>query len=230
MKTLLKNSSNDKWGPVFVEDIRKAICINMDYSIEKNIAYNMQYLQYISKQIDELRLTSVLQKMLYKTYIVTGMSILEAVFYCLLKERNLLTTDCWKTEKKYITNEAGPDNNRTRIVNELQKKSEPYEVKHNLDSLISKVKSKKIFSTDNLTYEILENYRKLRNKIHIYICDDSSDSDYNSFNKKDYVMMKMILKMLLSDDAVTNKKYRKNLDLIFGNLKSELEQEFKNQA
>lgn len=224
MITLLNDSKEDKWTPLSIDTIRNAISLPMNYSIEKNIAYNIQYLQFISKQLNELRLTSVLKKMLYKTYIITGMAVLEAIFYCALKEKGYLAKESWKTEKKYISNEIGPDDNRTRIVSEVQKKYEPEEVRQNLDSLINKVKSKKIFSTKIITSDLLENYRELRNKIHIYICNDTSESDYNSFKEIDYVVMKVILKKFIYDDVVTKKDKRKDLDIIFGNAENELDE------
>lgn len=229
MRTLLLDSCDEKWTPVSINNIRNSIVLNMNNSIEKNIAYNMQYLQFISKQLSELRLTSVLKKMLYKTYIITGMSILEAVFYCTLKDRNLLPTESWSTERQYISSENGPDDNRTRIVSELQKKCDPKDQKQNLDFLINRVKKKKVFSANSLTYDLLENYRRLRNKIHIYDCNDVSDSDYNSFNEMDYVVMKGILKKILSDDIVTHKDNRIIFETIFGNVEEEYKAVIKKQ-
>ena len=122
MKTLLIGSKEYKWSPTFIDDIRNSLKIKMKYSISKNIAYNIQYLEFLDKQLNELRLTSVLTKMIYKNYIITSMSIIEAIFYCLLEERNLIPKEYWETEKTYISSEIGPEDNRTRIVSEIQKK------------------------------------------------------------------------------------------------------------
>lgn len=217
MRTLLIESKEDKWSPIFVDSIRNSFKIKMKYSISKNIAYNIQYLEYLDKQLNELRLTSVLTKMIYKNYIITSMSIIEAIFYCLLEERNLIPKEYWETEKTYISSEIGLEDNRTRIVSELQKKVLEKERKMNLESLSSKIKSKKILSHSKINFPVLEYYRKLRNKVHIYISDGCDESDYNSFNFLDYLMIRAVLYAILSDDAVTKKEQREIYDNMFYN-------------
>lgn len=85
--TLLKEknlSYEERWAPTTVEQflalIKKGILKDMDESLCKNIIYNLQYLEYIDYQLSELKLHSVITKMLFKSFIVTSVSIVEAIF------------------------------------------------------------------------------------------------------------------------------------------------------
>lgn len=51
-----------------------------------NFAYNMQYIEYLEKQLSELTLSDVLLTILYKSYIITAMGIVEVLFVNLLKK------------------------------------------------------------------------------------------------------------------------------------------------
>ena len=59
----------DKWT---TSDIAQKLDMNIDDAkvTKSNIAYNLQYLEFIEKEINDLDLHIVLQKMLYKTYII----------------------------------------------------------------------------------------------------------------------------------------------------------------
>lgn len=87
IETLIKKNDvtgKDRWYPQAVELYKASI--KMDENTDEikrmrsNFAYSMQYLEYIEKQIDELKLSSVLISMLYKTYIITGVGIIELLF------------------------------------------------------------------------------------------------------------------------------------------------------
>jgi len=223
----MKNLSSQRWLPIDIETIRNSIKINMTYAAKSNIAYNLQYLQYISKKIQEDDLTIVLEKMLYKSYIITAMSIIETIFYYLLDEKGLIKKDYWYTEKTYTTNELGPDNNRTRIVNEFQVKKEKPKKQESLDRMLEKIKSKKVLGNKEFNYDILKYYRESRNKVHLYICESSDESDYNSFHIIDYVTINVVLLKILESDSVTFKDKRNYLDIIFPSAVSKFREELK---
>jgi len=201
-----------EWLPIPIDTIKKSLIFDAKDVVKKDIAYNLQYMQYIAKQIEELQNTSVITKMLYKNYIVVGMSIVEAIFYSLLKEKDLLAKDCWKKEKELISNEVDFDNARKRIVSELQIKVDNYEKKVNLSYLIDRAKSKKVIDYNTNKFDIFNNFRLLRNKIHIYSSDSSSNSDYNQFCEKDYYRMACIMYLVLKDKNVTvNNEYLEDM-------------------
>ena len=90
MESLIKkNESTKRWYPQSVDDYKQSIKIPCDTDENKrlnsNFAYSMQYIEYIEKQLDELKLSKVLLTMLYKSYIITGMGIVELLFVYILK-------------------------------------------------------------------------------------------------------------------------------------------------
>lgn len=84
------------WLPTGIPDIINSFNFDCKEVLKKNLAYNIQYLQYLSKNIDEEKTTSVLYMMRYKTFVVTSMSVIEAIFIILLNERNLIPVVEWK--------------------------------------------------------------------------------------------------------------------------------------
>jgi hypothetical protein len=90
VKTLiLKNGAATRWYPQPVDTYKIGIKIPYDTPenrrLKSNFAYNMQYIEYLEKQISELKLSEVILTMLYKSYIVTGMGIVELLFVYLLR-------------------------------------------------------------------------------------------------------------------------------------------------
>ena len=83
---------NRAWIPLKVDEISDIFSIQHidqeDYYIEKQIQYNLQYLEFLQKIINELFLTSTLPQMMYKNYIITAVSIIENCFYYVLKKDN----------------------------------------------------------------------------------------------------------------------------------------------
>ena len=79
----------DRWYPTSVNTYK--LSFNLDMSIENsealrsNLAYSMQYLEFIEKEIEELKLSDVIYTMLVKSYVVTGMSVLEGLFVNIVK-------------------------------------------------------------------------------------------------------------------------------------------------
>ena len=79
----------DRWKPISVSQfeifVSQGSLCNMPRELKKNIVYSLQYIQYIELQLQELNLHSIITTMLYKNYIITGVSIIEGIFYHLLK-------------------------------------------------------------------------------------------------------------------------------------------------
>ena len=58
-----------------------------------NIAYNLQYIQFLEKELNELDVSSVIYTMLVKTYVITGIGIVEGIFSYIIK-----VNGWWKTK------------------------------------------------------------------------------------------------------------------------------------
>ena len=56
--------------------------------------------------------------------------------------------------------------------------------------------------------KLLYKLKYLRNKIHIYSSYKSKLTDYNSYTKKDYLLMKTILYKILNNQYISNGKFK----------------------
>ena len=91
MESLLqcKNIDCSRWYPYSINayrnDVSQGIFGSLDYYYRSNIAYNLQYLEYLELQLRELNVSSVIRAMIFKNFIITAASIIEIVFYHLAK-------------------------------------------------------------------------------------------------------------------------------------------------
>ena len=70
-----------------------------NYMLLKNICYNMQYLEFLNKELDELELSAVLRPMTIKYFVITGMSVLEGLFTYIVKSNGYWKTICRLTHQ-----------------------------------------------------------------------------------------------------------------------------------
>ena len=125
METLIvKNGARNRWYPQSVETYKKSIKIPYDSDENKrlnsNFAYSMQYIEYIEKQLNELKLSEVILTMLYKSYIITGMGIIELLFVYLLKSTKNWNKTEWKEYLTFVTNPIKDENNEKMIKAETK--------------------------------------------------------------------------------------------------------------
>ena len=205
LKTLIKeNHCKERWYPSRIDLYRR--CIKLDISIEgseqlkNNIAYNLQYLEYIQKQQDELILSEVIYIMLCKSYIITGMGIIEGLFTNLLKSKSLWNTTTWESRGIIKSNENLFDGKRIKIETEIFEKTENYEMRMDLDSMIKKIEKKNLLNIDHKNFPILKKLRNLRNRVHLQQSDDKSDTDYHNFSWSEKKEMGNILYTILSNE------------------------------
>lgn len=96
-ETLLKaNDSKDRWYPTPIETLKYSVKIDMSIenarALHSNIAYNLQYIEFLEKELEELNLSSVVCIMVVKNYVITSMSIIEGLFTNIVKSNGW-----WKT-------------------------------------------------------------------------------------------------------------------------------------
>ena len=57
---------SERWNPSYIDTYKAAFILNGTYeeteALRKNLAYSMQYLEYLEKQLAELTLHSVVKK------------------------------------------------------------------------------------------------------------------------------------------------------------------------
>lgn len=213
METLIKrNNAKNRWYPQSVEEYKSSIKIpyNSDENrrLNSNFAYSMQYIEYIEKQLDELRLSEVIVTMLYKSYIITGMGIIEMLFVYLLKDRGHWNMTEWKECATYKSNPKDDNGNVSWVETKLYQKVEPYEMRMDLDSMIKKMEKKHILTIDHAVFPALKKLRELRNRVHLQAGEGAHGHDYNTIGFDEIQMMRRILYAILTAPEICNNAAR----------------------
>lgn len=195
-------STAERWYPISVDQYKASINIigNNDEAkrLRSNFAYSMQYIEYIEKQIDELKLSDVMLTMLYKSYIITSMSIIEALFVNLLHRTGNWNTMEWQEVSNIISNPKMIDGTLTKVETHLFKKVTAFEMRMDLDSMIKRVEKKNLLTIDHGAFPAMKKLRELRNRVHIQLGDGPYDHDYNCFRFDTMQMMRRILYTILT--------------------------------
>lgn len=77
--------------------------------------------------------------------------------------------------------------------------------KYSFNNLLITTKKYNLLDIDIIN---INNLRKLRNKVHIYDVKKACSTDYNTFNIKEFTLMKNILKSIILNNKITNYKKR----------------------
>lgn len=218
---VLLDENGERWNPTPIQDFTSILKIpmirrNNAYTTSKNIAYSLQYLQLLQKILDSVYLTDVLEKMVCKNYIITAMSIVEAVFAYLVRESGNWKTSEWKSIHKInVENAKGItfQGETLKVITELYKKVDAYTVEMQTGAIIDKIKSKHLMTfKSEKAFNVLKKYTALRNKVHLHIRDDVTD--YRSFDREGQIQMKIILRAVLINKTVCSDETR--IDDVYG--------------
>lgn len=105
MKKICQECQRDgKWYPTSISNletylgkfIKAGAGVPNVVGLRKNIAYNIQYLQFQSQLLDEFDVTQVILTQTWKMQIIVGTSIIESLLYYLLTSKNLHKTTQWE--------------------------------------------------------------------------------------------------------------------------------------
>lgn len=200
---IISNNCKDRWYPIRIDTLKA--CVKLDDSIDgsqrlkSNIAYSIQYIHFIEKQLEELKLSGVIEKMLIKTYIITGMGIIEGLFTNLLKSNSFWKKTKWKLiADKIESNAKKIDGKMIKVETEIYEEVEEFDMRMDLDSMIKRIESKKLLTIEHDSFPTLKRLRELRNRVHIHLGNGEFDHDFNSFNLKDKELMGKILYTILT--------------------------------
>ncbi|WP_394897925.1 hypothetical protein [Clostridium butyricum] len=206
MKSLIKeNHSKIRWYPISIDTYRRYIKLDMGVEgseqLRNNIAYNLQYLEYIQKQLDELHLSNVIYIMLCKSYIIAGMGIIEGLFTNLLKSNTLWNTTKWESKGLIKSNESSFQGKKIKIETEIFEQIEEHEMRMDLDSILKKIENKKLLNIEHKNFPMLKKLRNLRNRVHIQQSNDRYDTDYYNFSSAEKEEMGEILYTILTNET-----------------------------
>lgn len=198
----------DRWYPTSVDTYK--LSFNIDASIDNshalksNLAYSMQYLEFLEKEFSELEVSSVIYIMLVKTYVITGMSILEGLFSNIVKAHGWWKTTDLESLGTTQSNETNFTGNSLVVKTELFRKVEPFSLQMNLDELIRVLSHHHdALQVDHLVYPALKRLKDLRNRVHLQKAENNTDHDYNAFDFSVKKEMGAILYQILTSPMVT---------------------------
>ena len=202
MKKICQECSDDgKWLPSSIlslenylgKFIKSGKGVPNIVGLRKNIAYNLQYLQFQKQALIEFNVTQVILTQVWKMHIIVGTSIVEALLYYLLTSKGLQKTTDWE-QVANTSNETNIDGAKHKIENVVYKKLEkPIPIEMTLDIMIKKAEKKKLLGTGQVIYKKLNYLRKLRNRIHIHAIGEDYDTDWVKINKNEVDTVRLVL-------------------------------------
>jgi hypothetical protein len=235
MESLLrsKNIGQYRWYPISINDYRNDLnhgafeSLNSYY--RSNMAYNLQYLEFLELQLRELKLSSVITTMTIKNFIVVAASIIEIAFYHLAKHAGKIKLRYYREIRRQDIRKPKNIKDFPKVISKFtligyEKLPQGVENITRFESLISIVRDNHLLDTDiSKSNEYLKILRKLRNKIHLTTASDSSQTDYNNFFFADYLRAKYFLFIVLNDG-----KFGGDKQVIFPSIMDAIKQQITN--
>ncbi len=185
------------------------------HPIRKNIAYSLQYLEFLDRVLKDISLSSVLWTQNVKSFVVHGAAVIEAIFNHLVIESGFANTTQWKKISTHNSSEFKIENQKYKnAIEVLEKLESPVPTLMTFDQLAKKVESKKLLGTSFKSYSKIKPIRQLRNKIHIHDPDDIGDTDWNNFNNSEFELIRSVLYSVLTSEVFTNEETFKHFDYL----------------
>ncbi len=229
IETMLKSNklpSKLRWYPESLENfkslLRKGSLSHMGDEIQRNLGYSLQYLEFLDLQLKELVLSGVIETMVSKNFVITSVSIIEAILEEIVKNNNWHTKENFEVVGKAIySNEfIDEDGSRKKIRTEILKElPEPKEVQMKFDDIIKKIKSKnknkkkKVLNLNHDELLALDRFRKLRNKVHLSNVEPGK-TNWHEFSKDEYITVKFLLHSILTDINLENQDKHKYISFL----------------
>jgi hypothetical protein len=164
-----------------------------------NIAYNLQYLEFLDHQVHHNYLHASVGTITHKMMVVTGMSIVESILFGILSKLDLVGVNEWAPIQEDMGRTQAVEGVLFRIRTITDRKLEvPIPKSLTLDQMVKKVEKRKLIGLDQQSFADLSRLRKLRNKIHIHDVSSRQHTDWNSFGLKESNLIKSVLYALLT--------------------------------
>lgn len=164
------------------------------YALRKNLAYNLQYLEFIDKYLEDLKLSSVLETQSYKMFVVVGCGVMESILAYLLIRGGHHKRTSWDLEQVMPGQEKELGGKRARVDSYLFiKRASPRLEAMDFNSFIQTAERKKVLGSNHDIYAKLNYLRQLRNKVHLHAIDEPNDTDWNAFHYRHLSAMGQII-------------------------------------
>ena len=224
-KLTFKGDSNT-WYPVSIWMLEEHFSILIkanDYfnstqikPLIKNIAYSLQYIEFLNQLLKDIKLSSSLEKQNIKSFVVCGASIIEALFHYITVSDGLGKNTPWKSYKKFKSGEEY-EIKGDKFRNETEmfiKMSPPILMEMTFDQMCKKVETKKLLGDEKDLYKEISGIRKLRNKIHIHGSEDSQDTDWYNFDQNQFKLIKKVLYGILISSRFVSSSHIHRFDYL----------------
>lgn len=203
------DSADPKWYPVAIHKIDELLSkviysgrgYRHTYALRRNIAYNLQYIEYLDRTVQDLKLSEVLVTQTWKTLVITGSGVVECLLNYLLIARGLQAKSEWELVVVAPGNQKIMEGESRKVDSYIyRKRPSPTNSQMTFDAMLKKAKSKKILGTAPNLYSDLDRLRPLRNRVHLQQISSDFDTDYNAFNWNDAVTMARVLKEIFTSN------------------------------
>ncbi len=174
------------------------------YALKRNIAYNLQYIEFLDRCLHDLKRSSVIETQIYKNIILTGCGIIESLLHYLLIRAGKHSTEQWAAKTKFFSNEKRVGTQQLRAETIISSKLPTPKLKEMpFDTLIKKARSHHIFGPSRAMYQKLDALRNLRNKVHLQLINSPTDTDWNSFGRTHVSDMSKVLHAVFTSSIFT---------------------------
>jgi hypothetical protein len=169
--------------------------------LRKNIAYNLQHIQFLDKSLEDLKLTSVLVTQTQKTVIIVGCGVVESLLHYFLTTSGHHSTTEWKLKIIAPGNSKKTDSGVIKIDSHVYIKLPSHKPEQmSFDAMLKKAESKNIMGRDHSIYRKLNHLRPLRNRVHLQEIGHPADTDWHAFNSNDLKLMMQVLFGILAGE------------------------------
>ena len=209
---LTLRGEGETWYPASIYNIEQHLEIlitgniyfnhNEARPIRKNIAYSLQYVEFLNRVLNDMALSSVLRTQNIKSFVVHGAAIIEAIFNFLVISEGHGKTTNWKKITSHSSTEFTIGESRYKNKTDVfEKLDNPTPTQMTFDQLAKKVESKKLLSQNFPAYSKIKPIRQLRNKIHIHDSEHSTDTDWHNFNLSEFFLVCEVLHSVLTSEV-----------------------------
>lgn len=187
----------ERWTPKIIESYKKVLIVDDQYLLSE-ICYTLQYIEFISFELESLNLQSVVRKLKIKSFVISSMSIIEGLLSDYLKRTGHYSKNSWYSIEKYESNsKKNSDNVEIKtIVDILEKGDEEYKMM-TLDSMIQKISNNKSIKIKDINTKTLKELKMLRNKVHLTATTSNLETSYMSFDEDVLSVVKRMLRTFL---------------------------------
>lgn len=179
----------------------------------RNIGYSLQYLEFLDYSLNNDDLHATVRTLTQKTFVITGMSIVEAILWYVVRRNGCQKKRTWEALHESNGSQYQHGGESLRVKTAIERKLDPpVDDEMTLDSLAKKAESRRLIGgVGNPVYAALNRLRQLRNRVHVHLVDADSITDWHNFSDNEVKLMKDALRAILSSDLFPASNLRTQL-------------------